>query len=155
MLDLNLVIMILSPMITHSSEDSLNRHHHCWFTNVMIIIPIVLIVMMIFMPIVLIVIVIIMPRSSSLSAVQIQEQLRTTFSCDERKWIPSYLHVRIFHHCNVSDTKQAMALKRLACVANKAETAGKQTCKMTIFTQFEKQAHSVISWGGWNWIYNL
>ena len=34
-------------------------------------------------------------RSSSLSAVQIQEQLRTTFSCDERKWIPSYLHVRI------------------------------------------------------------
>ena len=35
-------------------------------------------------------------RSSSLSAVQIQEQLRTTFSCDERKWIPSYLHVRMF-----------------------------------------------------------
>merc|ERR1719264_2457965 len=31
-------------------------------------------------------------RSSSLSAVQIQEQLRTTFSCNERKWIPSYLH---------------------------------------------------------------
>ena len=33
-------------------------------------------------------------RSSSLSATQIKEQLQERFSCDERKWIPRYLHVR-------------------------------------------------------------